>query len=95
MLLGEHCEHLLPMSLGCLVLPRKMISFDRISTNQPSSDPSMCPGNSSLARPLAQSSSLHYLPITGSRHSLYLWLPSGMNAGISMNEACTHINYTQ
>ena len=34
---------------------------DRISTNHPSSDPSMCPGNSRLARPLAQSSSLHEL----------------------------------
>ena len=28
---------------------------DRIPTNHPSSDPSMCPGNSSLATPLAQS----------------------------------------
>ena len=35
------------------------IGSDRIPTNPPSSDPSSCPGNSGLARPLAQFTSLH------------------------------------
>ena len=38
---------------------------------------------------------MNYLPKTGSKHSLYTWLPSGMNARIYRNEACTLNNYTQ
>ena len=38
---------------------------------------------------------MNYLPKTGSKHSLYLWLPNGMDAGMYMNEACTLIDYTQ
>ena len=56
----------------------------------------MYPGNSSLVRPLAQPSSLCELSTKkGSKHSLYSWLPSGMNAEIYRNEACTLIDYTQ
>ena len=66
---------------------------NRISTNQPSSDPSTCPGNSSLAVNLVHY--MNYLPKAGSKHSLYSWLPTRMNAGIYMNEACTPIDYTQ
>ena len=35
------------------------IGSDRIPTNPPFSDPSSCPGNSSLVRPLDQFRSLH------------------------------------
>ena len=38
------------------------VVLDRVPTNHPSSDPSRCPGNLSLARPLAQSRSLHEVP---------------------------------
>ena len=38
---------------------------------------------------------MSYLPKIGSKHSLYSWLPSGVNAAIYMTEACTHIDYTQ
>ena len=38
---------------------------------------------------------MNCLPKTGSKHSLYSWLPSGMNTGIYTNEARTLINYTQ
>ena len=38
---------------------------------------------------------MNYLPKPDSKHSLYSWLPSGMNAGIYTNEACTLIDYTQ
>ena len=38
---------------------------------------------------------MNYLPETGSKHSLHSWLPSVMNSGIYMSEACTLINYTQ
>ena len=36
---------------------------------------------------------MNYLLKTGSKHGLYWWLPSGMNSGIYMNEACTIIDY--
>ena len=63
---------------------------DRIVTNHPSSDPSMYPGISSLARPLAQSSSLHELSSKNRLKTFPIfWLPSGINAGIYMKEACT------
>ena len=71
------------------------VGGDRISTNCPSSDPSMCPGNSSLARPLAESSSLHELSMKDRLKTyLYSELPTAMNTGIYMNEACTVIAYT-
>ena len=49
----------------------------------------------SLATPLAQSSSLHELSSKGPKHSLYSWLPSVMNAGIYMNEECILIDHIQ
>ena len=66
---------------------------DRIPTNHPSSDLSRCPINSSLARPLAQPSSLHeYLC---SKHGLFSWVPSMMDSGIYTNKPHTLIDYTQ
>ena len=69
---------------------------DRIPTNHPSSDVSSYPGNSRLARPLAQSRSLHEVA-TKSRLKTWprLMLPSLMNAGIYMNEACTLFDYAK
>ena len=82
------------------IQPRKrdiiLSNHDIIPTNQPSSDPSTCIGNSGLGRPLAQSSLLHELFIkTMPKHSLSSWLCNGINAQIYMNEVCTLINYTQ